>query len=94
MIGIGRSEQAILLVLQSFKGRESTTADICAALSGKVKLISLGTIYVAIDRVIKRKFVTRCRGEPLLERGGRAGFHCNAGCAALIEACSGLGSAT
>lgn len=86
---IGRSQETILVVLRSFKGGEATTTDIYEALADKMIAASLGTIYVTLDRMIKRKFIARRRGEPLPERGGKARYYykiTNSGRAALIEA--------
>ncbi len=86
---MGRVEEAILLVLQAEKGGELTTADISQILCDKVFAISLGTIYPTLDRAVKKQFISRRKGEPLPERGGKARVYykiTNKGRAALAEA--------
>ena len=86
---LGPSEHAILSGLQGLKGAEATTTEIYKMLSGRLKIASLGAIYLALDRMIKRKLIARRRGEPLPERGGKARYYYKitiSGRAALIEA--------
>lgn len=85
----GRIEHGILLALRGLRGGKATTTEIYEVLAEKLSLTSLGAIYVALDRMIKKRLVERERGKPLPERGGKARFYykiTNAGRAALIEA--------
>jgi PadR family transcriptional regulator PadR len=89
---LGRFEEAILLVIldakRDAKG-EVTIAEIYAALADKLKRVSFGAIYTTLDRMQNKKFVTRRKGGPLPERGGKARYYykiTSNGRAALIEA--------
>jgi PadR family transcriptional regulator, regulatory protein PadR len=84
---LGGFEEAVLLVLINAKG-EATTAEIYDALAGKLKRVSFGAIYTTLDRMGEKKFVTRRKGAPLRERGGKARYYykiSNSGRAAVIE---------
>jgi DNA-binding PadR family transcriptional regulator len=79
--------QHVLLAMIDAKG-EVTTTGIYEALAARLKRVSLGAIYVTLDRLIEKKFITRRRGEPLPERGGKARYYykiTNSGRAAVIE---------
>jgi DNA-binding PadR family transcriptional regulator len=78
-----------MLALLNAKGGELSTAEIHEALTQKHFRITLGTLYPALDRAVKSNFLSRRKGDPLPERGGKARVYyklTNAGRAALIEA--------
>ncbi|MCP3477647.1 PadR family transcriptional regulator [Bradyrhizobium sp. CCGUVB1N3] len=86
---MGRTEQALLLALQIAKGGELSTAEIQEVLSDKRFAVTLGTLYPTLDRAVKKQFISRRKGDPLPERGGKARVYyklTNIGRAALIEA--------
>jgi PadR family transcriptional regulator, regulatory protein PadR len=84
---LGRFEERVLLTLVNAKG-EATTTEIYEALADKLGRVSLGAIYTTLDRMGEKKFVTRRKGEPLPEKGGKARFYykiTTGGRSALIE---------
>lgn len=84
---LGRFEEPVLLALINAKG-ELTIAEIYEVLADKVKRVSFGAIYTTLDRMAEKKFITRRKGAPLPERGGKARYYykiTNIGRAALIE---------
>jgi PadR family transcriptional regulator, regulatory protein PadR len=84
---IGRFEEAVLLALVNAKG-ELTIAEIYEVLADKLRRVSFGAIYTTLDRMGEKKFITRRKGAPLPERGGKARFYykiTGIGRAALIE---------
>jgi DNA-binding PadR family transcriptional regulator len=85
---IGRFEEAILSALLAAKG-EATTNDIFDALQGKYAPLSLGALFVVLDRMGKKELVSRRKGDPLPQRGGKARLYYKIttnGRAALIDA--------
>lgn len=85
---LGRFEESILLALLAAPG-EATTTDVYDALVKRLKHVSPGAIYTALDRMIAKKFVSRRKGDPLPERGGKARYYykiTKSGRTALIEA--------
>ena len=84
---IGPFEELVLLALINAKN-ELTIAEIYEVLVDKMKRVSFGAIYTTIDRMGEKKFISRRKGAPLPERGGKARYYykiTNAGRAALIE---------
>jgi PadR family transcriptional regulator, regulatory protein PadR len=84
---LGGFEEAVLLALIDAKD-ELTIAEIYEILADKVKRVSFGAIYTTLDRMGEKKFITRRKGLPLPERGGKARYYykiTNIGRAALIE---------
>jgi PadR family transcriptional regulator, regulatory protein PadR len=91
---LGRFEEAILLALINAKG-ELTIAEIYEALADKLKRLSFGAIYTTLCRMGEKKFVTRRKGPPLPERGGKARYYyeiTSIGRSALIETHRMVGS--
>ena len=91
---LGGFEEAVLLALVNAKG-EPTIAEIYEILSDKLKRVSFGAIYTTLDRMGEKNFITRRKGSPLPERGGKARYYykiTNAGRAALIEKQQMVGS--
>ena len=86
---LGRFEEAVLIVM-SRGGVEVTTNEIHAALSDALgREASFGAIFTTLDRLTEKKFVTRRKGDPLPQRGGKArNFYTitGGGRAALAEA--------
>jgi PadR family transcriptional regulator, regulatory protein PadR len=85
---LGGFEEAVLMALLHVKGR-ATIADICDALADHKMPRSFGAIYTVLDRMLAKKFVTRSKGEPLPERGGKARYQykiTSGGRAAIIKA--------
>jgi PadR family transcriptional regulator PadR len=85
---LGRFEEAVLVALINAKG-EATTADVYETLANKLQRVSFGAIYTTLDRMLDKKFVEVRKGEPLLERGGKARNYyrvTSGGRAAVIEA--------
>jgi PadR family transcriptional regulator, regulatory protein PadR len=70
---LGRFEEAVLMALLHVKG-QATIADICDALADHKIPRSFGAIYTVLDRMLAKKFVTRRKGQPLPERGGKARY--------------------
>jgi DNA-binding PadR family transcriptional regulator len=70
---VGRFEEAILMALLYSKG-PATIADISDTLTNYKMPRSFGSIYTVLDRMIGKKFVTRRKGEPTFERGGKAKY--------------------
>jgi DNA-binding PadR family transcriptional regulator len=84
---LGRFEEAVLMALLRAKG-EATIAEIYEFLVDNKMGRSFGAIYTTLDRMADKKFVTRRRGEPLPERGGKARYYYKisaGGRAALVE---------
>jgi DNA-binding PadR family transcriptional regulator len=84
---LGRFEEAVLMALVSAKG-DITIAEIYEILADKLKRVSFGAIYTTLDRMGEKKFITRRKGTPLPERGGKARYYyniTNIGRAALVE---------
>jgi PadR family transcriptional regulator PadR len=84
---IGRLQEAILMALLNTKG-EATTLELYEMLSGKHKPLLLSSIFIALDRMSRKKLVTRRKGDPLPQRGGKARLYykiTNSGRAALRE---------
>jgi PadR family transcriptional regulator, regulatory protein PadR len=84
---LGGFEEAVLLALIDAKD-ELTIAEIYEILADKVKRLSFGAIYTTLDRMGDKKFITRRKGAPLPERGGKARYYykiTNFGRAAFIE---------
>jgi PadR family transcriptional regulator, regulatory protein PadR len=83
---LGRFEEAVLMALLS--GGEATIADIYQVLADHKMARAFGAIYTVLDRMIAKKFVTRRKGEPLAERGGKARYYykiTSGGRAAVME---------
>ena len=84
---LGRFEEAVLMAL--FNGGEATIADIYQVLAEHKMARAFGAIYTTLDRMIDKKFVTRRKGDPLAERGGKARYYykiTGGGRAAVMEA--------
>jgi DNA-binding PadR family transcriptional regulator len=84
---LGRFEEAVLMALLHAKG-EATIADIYQFLADNKMVRSFGAIYTTLDRMTDKRFVTRRRGDPLPERGGKARYYykiTGIGRAAVIE---------
>lgn len=84
---LGRFEEAVLMVLVSAKG-DMTIAEIYEVLADKLLRVSFGAIYTTLDRMGEKKFITRRKGTPLAERGGKARYYykiSTIGRAALVE---------
>jgi PadR family transcriptional regulator, regulatory protein PadR len=84
---LGSFEESVLLALINAKG-ELTIAEIYNVLADKLKRVSFGAIYTTLDRMGEKKFISRRKGAPLPERGGKARYYykiTNSGRAALIE---------
>jgi DNA-binding PadR family transcriptional regulator len=83
---ISRLEEAILEVMDHSEG---TPIEIHKAIVGaRLASTTIGTVYVAIDRLYSNDLVTRVKGPVRSERGGRAQYHYRptaAGLAALNE---------
>ena len=82
---IGGQQVAILAALLNLK-TEATTNDVHDVLGGQHTLPS---IFVALDRMAKRKLVTVRKAEPLPQRGGKGRLYYTitaSGKAALNEA--------
>lgn len=82
---IGRQQEAILAALLSLK-TEATTNDVHDVLRG---LHSIPSIFIALDRMAKKKLVEMRKGNPISERGGKARLYYKitaSGAAALTEA--------
>ena len=85
---LGRFEEAILMALIHVKG-QATIGDLYEALAKHKMRRSFGAIYTALGRMLAKKFVTRRKGEPLPERGGKARYQyriTSGGRAAIAEA--------
>jgi PadR family transcriptional regulator, regulatory protein PadR len=70
---LGRFEESVLLALINAKG-EATIADVYETLADHKMARSFGAIYTVLDRMIAKKFVTRRKGDPIAERGGKARY--------------------
>jgi PadR family transcriptional regulator, regulatory protein PadR len=70
---LGRFEEAVLMALLYIK-RPATVADICEALADHKMPRSLGWVYTALDRMIRKKLVTRRKGEAAPKRGGKSRY--------------------
>lgn len=71
---LGQFEERVLLALVAAKG-EATTSMICEIYEKDVgKEPSYGALYTCLDRMLEKKFVTRRKGEPEPQRGGKARF--------------------
>ena len=68
---IGPFQQAILLVLKKAKA-EVTVNAIYATLDGKYAPLSKAAIFIALDRMGKKKLVVCHKGVPARRRGGKA----------------------
>ena len=71
---LGPLQQALLMVLLYAKG-DLTTIEVYDALLGKYEPLSLASIFITLDRMHRKGWVTRRKGEPLPERGGKARLH-------------------
>jgi PadR family transcriptional regulator, regulatory protein PadR len=81
---IGRQQEAILATLLSLK-TEATTNDVHEVLGGRH---SLPAIFIALDRMAKKKLVEVRKGDPIPQRGGKARLYYKitpSGKAALTE---------
>ena len=67
----GHLQEAILIVLANVKD-EVTTSRIYDALEGKHVPLAPSSIFIALERMSKKNLVTRRRGEPIRQRGGKA----------------------
>jgi DNA-binding PadR family transcriptional regulator len=87
-MALGALQQTLLTVLACAKG-ERTTFEIYKALLGKYEPLTAPAIFITLDRMYNRGLVTRRKGDPLPERGGKARLYykiTRAGRAALREA--------
>jgi DNA-binding PadR family transcriptional regulator len=70
---LGRFEEMVLMALLYIKG-PATIAQIRDALADHEMPRTFGSIYTILDRMIGKKLVSRRKGEPTLQRGGRAKY--------------------
>jgi predicted transcriptional regulator len=70
---LGRFEETVLMALLYIE-RPATIAQICTALADRKLPRTFGSIYTVLDRMIEKKLVTRRKGEPTLQPGGRAKY--------------------
>jgi Fe2+ or Zn2+ uptake regulation protein len=77
-------EEAVLAILKA-RQDGATTVEIYEALARAIKNVTLGAIYVTVDRLKKKGLLTRTKSEPRPEQGGRAQF---------VYTLSALGQAT
>ena len=85
---LGNFEEAVLMALLHVKG-QATIADICDALADHEMPRPFVAIYAALDRMLQKKFVTRHKGDPRPERGGKARYQykiTSGGRAAIVKA--------
>jgi DNA-binding PadR family transcriptional regulator len=72
---LGEFEEMVLLCVRRL-GDESYGAAVQEELAASAgREATLGAIYAALDRMIRKGFVTSWLGEPSPERGGRAKRH-------------------
>jgi PadR family transcriptional regulator PadR len=68
---LGELEELVLLAILKL-GPSAYGVPIQEALQGADRHLSVGALYVTLDRLQRKGFVTSWRGEPTPERGGRA----------------------
>jgi DNA-binding PadR family transcriptional regulator len=71
---LGPLQERVLLVLANSQA-EVTATSIYSALTSTLRRVSLGAIYVTLDRLEENNFVARRRGKPRQERGGKAQYY-------------------
>lgn len=85
---LGPFSELVLVVIGNIEN-EPTATEIHDAMAQKLPDFTLATLYVTLDRLLKRKLIARRKGQPLPERGGKARYFYkieDAGRAAVMEA--------
>ena len=70
---LGPTEERVLVMLGNLT-EEPTATQLHRAIEEKLSCMTLGALYLVLDRMLKRDLVARRQGEPSPKRGGKANF--------------------